>query len=310
MAESAGAYERNGATVLRLMRGRIETDLSTGALEHGDRLPSVRDLARQLGADPRAVLAAYQHLVEEGLVEIRPRSGVFVTGAFTPAGHALALPRRWMLDTLLAGIARDIPPLALADHIRSVFGARRARAAVLECNDDQIFSMREELRTFFGLDVVVAPLDCLVNSGVLRELHDVDFLISAGHADIVARTAAIVNKPYVIAQARPSLMGRLSRLLARDSVYFLVIDPRFGAKMRRIVAPMPHSENFHVLVVNRDDLSVIPPNAPTYVMRGARPFVSNRLHSGREIPLQRIFSHETSREILTHMLACAHKTDA
>jgi hypothetical protein len=282
--------------------------LSTGVLEHGDRLPSVRELSDELHADPRVILTAYQQLMEEGLVEIRSRSGVFAIGAFTPAGNALTVPRRWMLETLMGAIARDIPPLRLADHIRTALVSRRARAAVVECNEDQMLSMSGELRTYFGLNVIAIPLDAISPTTFPDELRDVDLLVSAGHTDVVARIASQIQKPYVIARARPSLIGRLARLLARGPVYFLVTDPRFGEKMRRIVAPMTHSENFHVLVVDRDDLRVIPPGAPTYVMRSAQPRLADKAHLGREIPPQRIFSDETSREILSHLLAFASDT--
>lgn len=277
--------------------------MSSGVLEHGDRLPSARELANELHADLRVILAAYQQLMEEGLVEIRSRSGVFATGPFSPEGSALAIPRRWMLETLMGAIARDIPPLSLLDHMRSALVSRRARAAVLECNDDQLLSMREELSTFFGLSVVAVHLDGITARKFPLELRDVDLLVSAGHTEIVARIAASVQKPYVIARARPSLIGRLSRLLARGPVYFLVTDPRFGSKMRHIVAPMARSENFHVLVVDRDDLRVIPPGAPTYVMRSAQARLAGKSHLGREISAQRIFSDETSREILSRVLA-------
>ena len=60
------------------LRGRIERALMTGALAHGDRLPSTREMGAELDADPRVVLAAYRDLAGEGLVELRPRSGVYV----------------------------------------------------------------------------------------------------------------------------------------------------------------------------------------------------------------------------------------
>jgi DNA-binding transcriptional regulator YhcF (GntR family) len=300
------AFERtshnNLPSVLRVLRERIAGDLDSGVLEHGDRLPSVREVGEELGADPRIVLAAYQQLVEEGLVEVRSRSGVFVTGAYSPEGDPITVPRRWILETLHGAIERDIPPLLLVEHIRSALSSRRMRVAILECNDDQLHSMREELHTYFGVDAVAIALDTIDPSHPPRELRDVDLLVSAGHDEIVAQVAAAVQKPYVITRVRPALVARLSRLLARGPVYFLVADPRFGAKMRRLVAPMARSENLHVLLVDTDDLRVIPAGAPTYVMRSAKRRLTGKCHLGREIPQQRIFSEEASREILSRIL--------
>lgn len=291
------------------MRRRITEELKSGATEHGDRLPSVREIAEELGVHSRAVVAAYQQLVEEGLVEIRSRSGVYVTGALTPAGNAVAIPRRWMLETLLEAIQRNIPLARLAEHIHSSITTRRLCVAVVECNEDQLDSMSYELRTYLGLEVVAIPLESLEDASMSSKLAKVDLLVSASHDEFVARIAAAIRKPYVITRVRPALTYRLSRLLARGGVYFLVVDPRFGTKMRRLVAPMAASENFHVLVVNQDDLAVIPEGAPTYAMRIVHQKAANRRHRGSEITPQRIFADDTMREILSRMLDASEETN-
>jgi len=300
-----GADERledGGLSVLQLLRNRIASDLRSGKAEHGDRLPSVREVADELSADARTVSSAYQQLMEEGLVEIRARSGVFATGQLSAKGSALDVPRRWMREILLGAIERDIPAIWLAEHVRSSLVTKRKRVALLECNDDQLVSMREELSIYFGLDVIPLPLESVSSDRVLQVLEGVDFLVSAGHSHVVARVAARARKPYVITIVRPALVNRLSRLLARGPVYFLVSDPRFGDKLRRLVAPMPLSENLHVLVVDRDDLRVIPNGAPTYVMRSAQSSLATKQHRGREISPQRVFAEETGREILAQIL--------
>lgn len=287
--------------VVHVLRERITRLLATGELEHGDRLPSLRETARELDTDPRAVHAAYQELADERLIEIRARSGVFVIRTSAPRDGVQVVPRRWMLDTLLGAIERDIPPLKFAERILAMT-SRRPRAAVLECNDDQLDSMCAELGAYFGMEALAVSLDSIAQPKVMRDLDAVDLLVSAGHADVIAQVAADIGKPYLITSVRPSLVNRLTRLLGRGPVYFLVTDPRFGVKMRRLIAPMARSENFHVLVVDQDDLRVIPPGAPTYVMRSARSRLQGKAHVGREIPPERIFSEETSREILSRIL--------
>ena len=277
----------------------------SGALEHGDRLQSVREVSEELGADPRVVLGAYRALVEEGIVEIRPRSGVFATGALSTQQSARTFPRRWMLETMLGAIERDIPPMWLVEQMRATLLERRTRAAVVECNTDQLESMRDELATYFEMDVIAIPLDVAASASGQQQLAGVDMILSAGHEEAISRIAATAQKPYVITNVRPALIKRLARLLSRGPFYFLIVDPRFGAKMRRLVAPMPRSENFHVLLVDRDDLRVIPAGAPTYVMRSAVSRLASKRHLGRVITPQRIFCEETSREILSRILALA-----
>jgi DNA-binding transcriptional MocR family regulator len=57
---------------------RIETDVATGILAGGDRLPSVRQMAASLDLAPNTVGAAYRRLGERGVVVSRGRAGTFV----------------------------------------------------------------------------------------------------------------------------------------------------------------------------------------------------------------------------------------
>ena len=60
--------------------------ITTGDLAPGDRLPTVRDLASDLGVSPATVSHAWQTLAAAGLITSRGRSGSFVR----------SLPRDWM----------------------------------------------------------------------------------------------------------------------------------------------------------------------------------------------------------------------
>lgn len=51
--------------------------IGAGTLRHGERLPSVRDLARQRGVSLATATQAYRTLEDRRLVEARPRSGYF-----------------------------------------------------------------------------------------------------------------------------------------------------------------------------------------------------------------------------------------
>jgi GntR family transcriptional regulator len=53
--------------------------VASGALQAGAGLPSVRDLAQELGVNPMTVAKAYQRLADAGIVESRRGEGTFVT---------------------------------------------------------------------------------------------------------------------------------------------------------------------------------------------------------------------------------------
>ena len=81
--------------------------IGNGGLQAGDRLPTTRDLAVQLGLNRTTVSAAYDLLQSEGLVEARGARGSFVASA---SGHA---PESGWDRILNPSIARpSLPPAA------------------------------------------------------------------------------------------------------------------------------------------------------------------------------------------------------
>lgn len=67
--------------------------LAAGRLRAGMRMPATRQLALDLGISRNTVVLAYERLLAEGLIEMRPPLGAFVTArgvaGFTPAGLPL-----------------------------------------------------------------------------------------------------------------------------------------------------------------------------------------------------------------------------
>ena len=289
--------------IVELLRERIIDQIRAGAVEYGDRLPSARELAVELDADPRTVLAAYHVLAEEDLVELRRRSGVYVAARPGPSRSPLAPPTRWLVETLADGITRDIPVRALANRIEEATTTVQTRAVVLECNRDQIHSMSRELSEDYGLVVSGVDLGSFDPAGDLPQaVRDADLLVSAGHVDVVRPLAERVGKPYVVTSVRSDLIQRTTRLLTRGPVYFVVTDVRFADKLRHAFAQLPGADNFRAVVLGRDDVRSIPGDATTYVMRLAIERLNGEHVPGRVVPPVRIFSPGCAREILTIMV--------
>ncbi|MES2941169.1 MAG: PLP-dependent aminotransferase family protein [Pseudomonadota bacterium] len=66
------------------LAGRFAERIRTRLLVPGARLPSVRQCAQQQGVSPATVVAAYDHLLAQGLVEARRNRGFFVREAMAP----------------------------------------------------------------------------------------------------------------------------------------------------------------------------------------------------------------------------------
>src|ERR1700674_6143892 len=68
-------HEDDPAPVYVQIERRIRMGVADGTLHPGDHLPSVRDLARQLGLSPNTVGRAYANLSREGVITARAGGG-------------------------------------------------------------------------------------------------------------------------------------------------------------------------------------------------------------------------------------------
>ena len=59
---------------------RYENYIRLGVLRKGEKLPSVRVAAGEMGVNPNTVQRAFRCLEERGLIETIPKKGVYVSG--------------------------------------------------------------------------------------------------------------------------------------------------------------------------------------------------------------------------------------
>ena len=108
-AEPALHLERGNGTPLPLqLASALRTAVADGSLTPGDRLPSSRVLAAQLGVGRSVVTDAYQQLYAEGWLEGRHGSGTFVAPGAAPApSEPAAIEPAWR--TAAARSGRTVP---------------------------------------------------------------------------------------------------------------------------------------------------------------------------------------------------------
>ena len=66
----------------------IKWEIFSGQIEDGDRLPSIREMAKTLKLNPNTVAKAYYNLEDEGLLECKGRKGSYVNYDKTRLGKA------------------------------------------------------------------------------------------------------------------------------------------------------------------------------------------------------------------------------
>src|SRR5262249_41484847 len=74
-----------GGPLFRQVYAGLRKAILAGVFKKGERLPSTRELAQQLGVSRTVVLAAYDQLLAEGFTAGRAGSGTYVSAAVAPA---------------------------------------------------------------------------------------------------------------------------------------------------------------------------------------------------------------------------------
>jgi DNA-binding transcriptional regulator YhcF (GntR family) len=92
---------RAGTPLFDQLRTQVIEGIRAGKLPPGTRLPTVRQLAGQLGLAVNTVARAYRELEAAGIVETRGRFGTFVARA-DPADAAMAAAARAYHDAARA----------------------------------------------------------------------------------------------------------------------------------------------------------------------------------------------------------------
>lgn len=123
---------RSGVPRFEQLRAQLSVMVAVGRLSPADRLPTVRDLATQLGLAPGTVARSYRELERDGVVVTRGRAGTFVADE-PPHSEPLRERRerlrmaaeRYVFDMRQLGVADDDVVTAVAGAIADRSEARR-----------------------------------------------------------------------------------------------------------------------------------------------------------------------------------------
>jgi len=144
--------------------------ISAGTLPVGSRLPTVRELSKQLGVSPTTVSEAWQSLAAVGAIDARGRQGTFVrqpTGPSTPRRYRRVTegPGHFALD-----LSTGTPDPALLPDLGPVI-ARVSRQSLTSSYLDQ--PVLPELATRVRADWPFKPEDLTVVDGAMDALDRV-----------------------------------------------------------------------------------------------------------------------------------------
>jgi hypothetical protein len=242
-------------------------------------------------------MAAYRQLASEGLVRLKPRSGIFVEAYPRPSEELLPEVGSWVVDLFLRGLSCGIPPTELRRRVQGCLDSVDVRAICFECNDDQIQVLCRQARDDFGFVTEALDADVLARREPLpASAGSADLILTTRfHAEGAQRLGRRLRRPVVVVTLDPVFLTEIRRVLSAGPVWWICTDARFAAKLPRIFPDAP----LNPIVLGRDNLESVPASAVVY----ATPPTAERLpqgwREGRVVTVPRIFSADTARALIT-----------
>jgi DNA-binding transcriptional MocR family regulator len=209
-----------------LLYEQIADDLTRairhGTLRGGDRMPSVRGLARQRKVSVATVLQAYVRLENEGLIEVRPRSGHFVKPRLAAP---VAEPRAARLNLTPATVSVTPGVRSLMQSLRDPgvvpLGAAQVSPALLPIRqlNRRLAAIAREMQdagAAYGDPTGVPTLRRQLSKRSIAwgmSLHENEFVVTIGAMEAINLALRAVARPGdAVAVETPSYFGILQAI--------------------------------------------------------------------------------------------------
>ena len=249
-----------GMSVYMSIASNVSRQVASGALREGDRVPSLRQLSRQMHVSITTAQQAYLWLESRGFLESRPRSGFFVRAPFSRAIEVprfesrKAVPAQIDTDSVLSDVvtrANDpanvpfgvssaspelFPTRKLNLILRKIVRERPDHSARYDFGGEQL--RRQIARRSLSMGCDFAPEDLTITSGALEAIH--------------LALRAVANPGDVIAVESPShflILGCAAALNLR--VIEISTHPQEGIDLNELEAAIrKHKVKACVLIPN------------------------------------------------------------
>ena len=244
-----------GAVILDQLRDRIVTGLYFGNWQPGERLPSIRDIADAESVDRKTAAAAYHRLEEEGLVEVKARSGVFLrdeheNGTRNGAGPLEKLQRRWLKNTYDGARALGLDTQTVLRLFGAVSDVESTPVPVVEEDSATARTVAEELRECVGIDA--RPVSLAEATAQNPTFAGSAFAVTTPY--YAARVAsAMPRTPLIIATLSLDLLYGLMERAGDGTILVTVPSDWIAARVQSALRQRaPNMERTRIVVAGRD----------------------------------------------------------
>jgi DNA-binding transcriptional regulator YhcF (GntR family) len=297
--------------IVEFLRRRIIADVHLGRLKPGCRLPSLRIVAREIGASIRAVAHAYSELEREGLVKVRGRSGIYLVMPPSIEPH-LPEPLDWYADMLKDAWHRRIAVKDLSQTLQKIV-ENPLKAACVESTEDHMIAFCSELEEDFALDTVSIKLTAEgarigdKQMTLAEALQNADFAVTtAFHAHVVRAEADKIGIPVVIVSVNDTLVAALEKELQNQPVTMIADDSAFVERMHEsLLERFNGSDRLRVVALEeiQKDPNALNGSAAWYT-RAARKRLDRKDADGLPQPIS--FVSETAARKIVQYIMGAH----
>lgn len=291
------------AAVARIMRNRLQWGLHTGTIRVGDRIPGIRELAMEFAVDTRTALRACRVLEQEGLIETRRRSGMYVASRRVLA-PSLTDAQASVVDLLCTALDRGICPGDLGRLLESSFYRRPVRVACVEANADHAAAIASMAAREYAVVAVAASIEEVVDRGVDGVLSTVAAAVTTSFlATTLRRLVEPIGLPVFAATVEPSQGIEIMRALSDRPIYAIGTDRRWAERAAAGLEGTDIGRNLRMFVLGEDDLDEIPHDADVFVTPAAAPLLTEFPVSKRAWPFRYSLPPTEARGLISAIVA-------
>lgn len=267
---------KGGLPIYLQVKRRIEALIASGEWKRGQRLPTERALAAQLGVSRNTVSLAYRQLEAEGLITSRQGRGTFVA----EADDLLRLENKRerlnrVVDSALDdALALGVNPDEFLQVVTRRVEERRkmlsdVRIAFVECNREQLDYFSKELELGTGVKVLPVLTDDLFRGSqeAIDAIASSDMVVTTFfHLDEVRASLPERSDDILGIALDPDMetIVRIARLPPGSSVLLVCISDRFAERVKKSM------ENAGITEINVETVTERDPAVIQDKLRGKR----------------------------------------
>lgn len=224
----------DGIPVYRQLVDRIRANIKSGVMENGMQLPTVRELAGQLGVALGTVKRAYDELGKEGLVQQVQGRGTFVSYR-----HVDSESRKERAMTAIDAMLRQLEEMNFSMAETRIYLDLKLRqreqvqenlkVALAECNPEVLGQVADQLRAIPGIDIFTYVME-EIRRYPYHLSEEMDLVITTmNHAEEVEQMLGSHRKMARIAlRLKPRYVGQIVKLPDGAAVAVLCGSLRYG----------------------------------------------------------------------------------